>query len=233
MKKILLAVTLLTSLTTVFCSCSEQYAITGSTSQDLLDGRMAYVKQAYRHEFMSIDSCEVVHGQFEMTGSVDTVKYVEFFMDDRNVKPMVLEHGNISISVVDANFRVSGTPLNDALYDFLFQRDSLTMILNGLDYQAERMFNVGYDMEEINKRLNKKAEELTEKLEQLETKFIKDNYKNILGVTWFLQLCDDVSAQYGFPVATKQIENLYQHAPASFRKNPDIQAYMKLAKKVK
>ena len=63
------------------------------------------------------------------------------------------------------------------------------------------------------------------------TKFITDNFDNVLGVTWFLQLCDLEYSKYGRPMTNSQIEEIYSLAPDDFRENPMIKNYMDSANK--
>lgn len=209
-------------------SCSEQYTIDGNTSQNILDGRMAYIKEFQNNVLKSIDSCEVIHGKFNMSGSIDSVRCVAFFMDDRNIQPVVLEKGNISISIVDASVRVSGTPLNDSLYSFLVIRDSLDMILNELPHLADKMILEGYDDMDINMELNDRAAVISRQIDKLETHFIENNFDNILSVAWFMQLCNNAYQFYGYPTTTPQIDEIYGKAPKHFKENPDVKHYMKL-----
>ena len=124
-------------------SCSDKYNIAGNTSQSVLNGKMAYLKEFDDEALKAIDSCEVVHGKFNMTGILDSVRCVSFYMDNENVIPVVLEQGDINIDIVNARIRISGTPLNDSLYTFLNKRDSLVLILNDLPHRESLMILVG------------------------------------------------------------------------------------------
>ena len=83
-------------------SCSDKYNIAGNTSQSVLNGKMAYLKEFDDEALKAIDSCEVVHGKFNMTGILDSVRCVSFYMDNENVIPVVLEQGDINIDIVNA-----------------------------------------------------------------------------------------------------------------------------------
>lgn len=49
-------------------SCSKQYIIQGSSTVQSLDGKMLYLKALKDNQLVDIDSCEVIHGQFEFSG---------------------------------------------------------------------------------------------------------------------------------------------------------------------
>ena len=81
----------------ILASCSEQYSVQGSSSISSLDGSKLYLKAVKNKELTNIDSCEVVHGQFHFSGTLDTVRMASLFMDDRSLMPIVLEQGDIRI----------------------------------------------------------------------------------------------------------------------------------------
>ena len=78
MKKLLYALLGIITL----ASCSSSYNIQGSSNVSTLDGRMLYLKVLSNNDFKKIDSCDVVHGQFQFCGTFDTVRLANIFMDD-------------------------------------------------------------------------------------------------------------------------------------------------------
>ena len=96
------------------------------------------------------------------------------------------------------------------------------MKVNGYDTSKK------YTQDEIDVELGRESAELNTALDRLETNFILDNSENILGVSWFMELCNSVRARFGYPTTTPQIDEIYGRAPESFRKNPAVEAYMKL-----
>ena len=101
-----------------FASCANSYNIQGSSNVSNLDGQMLYLKVFKNNDFKTIDSCDVVHGQFQFAGTFDTVRLANIFMDDESVLPLVLEKGDITIKIDNTQQTVSGTPLNDELFKF-------------------------------------------------------------------------------------------------------------------
>ena len=53
-------------------SCRSQYAVTGSSSVDELEGKMLTLKVFADGEMRSIDSTRVVHGKFNFGGGMDS-----------------------------------------------------------------------------------------------------------------------------------------------------------------
>ena len=114
MNRIIYAILTLAALT----SCANSYNIQGTSNVSMLDGRMLYLKVYSKDNLKNVDSCDVVHGQFHFTGSVDSAKMAILFMDDESIMPMVIESGEITVKLDNMNQKVSGTPLNDKLTQF-------------------------------------------------------------------------------------------------------------------
>ena len=121
MNKVLYALLSLLALT----SCANSYNIQGSSNVSTLDGRKLYLKVLKDNDFKSIDSCDVVHGQFRFAGTLDSTRMANIFMDDESVLPLVLEDGDITIKIDNTQQTVSGTPLNDKLFKFFNKYNQL------------------------------------------------------------------------------------------------------------
>ena len=76
-------------LGSLLVSCSNGYKIDGKTSVSCLDGRMFYL-MTFSENSTVIDSAEIVHGQFEMEGNLDSSMLAMAFMDNRLLMPVVL-----------------------------------------------------------------------------------------------------------------------------------------------
>ena len=100
---------------TILASCASSYNVEGSSSVSALDGNKLYLKAIKNNEFKNIDSCDVVHGEFHFTGLLDTVRMVSLYMDDESIMPVVLEKGEITITIDPVRQIVGGTPMNDSL----------------------------------------------------------------------------------------------------------------------
>ncbi len=223
-------IVVISSLVVLACvSCADKYVIEGTTSQYFQDGTVAYIKQfevgSQNYDFKAIDSCEVLHGKFDMTGALDSVMMVRLYMGTDNF-PMVLEPGKVTISIADNIVKIEGTELNERLYAFLTQRDSLKIMYDDLPKRESKMYLDGYTQQEIIQELGAEELRLQNEVDRLETRFVKDNYDNVLGVTWFLRLCYEARDYYGFVTTTPQIDEIYMQAPDSFKKNKLVLTYM-------
>lgn len=95
MNKIIYALLTLATLT----SCANSYNIQGSSDVQMLDGRMLYLKVFKNSDLKNVDSCDVVHGKFQFTGTVDSTRMATLFMDDESIMPVVIERGEIVIKI--------------------------------------------------------------------------------------------------------------------------------------
>lgn len=223
-------VVFVSSLIALICvACADKYVIEGTTSQYFQDGTVAYIKQfeigSHDIDFKAIDSCEVLHGKFDMTGALDSIMMVRLYMGSDNF-PMVLEPGKVTISIADNIVKIEGTELNERLYAFLTKRDSLKILYDDLPKRESKMYLDGYTQQEIIQELGAEELRLQDEVDRLETGFVKDNYDNVLGVTWFLRLCYEARDFYGFVTTTPQIDEIYMQAPDNFKKNKLVSSYM-------
>jgi len=210
-------------------ACEESYKIQGSSSVSALDGSKLYLKEIQDQEFISIDSCEVVHGKFKFAGLLDTTKVVSLFLDDRQlVLPVVLESGDISIRLDNGSCKVTGTKMNDVLYDFIDKHNQLNNRLTELDHRYSQMLLDAIDEETINAELSKEAAQIAAEEDSLVTHFIIDNFDNVLGPWAFMQL----TGYLEYPVLTPQIEDIMSKATDKFKNNPYVSKYYAKANEI-
>lgn len=228
MKRLILLISSLVLLT----SCAEQYNIAGNSTVPCLDGRMLYLRvtpdtdaQIAQVSPMTLDSCKVVHGRFSFAGDVDTVRMAMLFTQNQCVMPLVIENGNLNIQVDNVVQRVSGGPLNEKLYNFFKKRNRLDNEMWELQQKAIRMMREGKSPDEIEHKVGKRAQQLAQRTEALETQFVKDNYDNVLGPGFFMLLC----SQYPTPIMTDQIREIVKGATPQFLNDPYVRHYLRQA----
>ena len=208
-------------------SCSDKYTIVGTSMHSVFDGKMVYISNLVDGKDTSLDSCEIIHGQFTMSGQLDSVMCVTLDMGEFHL-PIVLESGEIRVTSENQTVKVEGTELNDKLYKFLASRDSLIMILNELPRRESQMILEGYDYDYILHTLGEAEADVRMAMDKLETNFIVSNFDNVLGVSWFMELCNDTYRRFGYPNTTPQIDEIYSMAPDKFRHNVNIKKYMNM-----
>ena len=208
-------------------ACSDQCSIAGNSTVGSLDGRMLYLRVSCNgQEVKSLDSCEVTHGRFTFSSTLDSTRVAQVYIGNESLMPVVLETGELMVQVDHAGQRVSGGPLNDRLYAFLQRKERIENEQWELDRKCMEMLHSGKSPEEINSEIAPKAKKLAKKLEDLETEFIKDNYDNPLGPGCFMWLF----RQYPFPVMTNQIERIVKDAPPQFLHDPYVSHYLRVAR---
>lgn len=210
----------------VFASCASEYQIKGSSTVARLDGKMLYVKVPQGEELVNVDSAEVVHGMFTMSGPIDSAVIATLYMDDQSIMPFVVENGNIDIKIENASINVSGTPLNDLLYDFIKKKNSLDDRAYELERMESRMIMDGKNAEEVEEAMNKERESLSEEMNKLAKEFVQTNYENVLGPGVFIMLCNS----FPYPVVTPVVEEIVNEAPPQFQNHPMVKEYMEVAR---
>ena len=216
---------ILAVVTALLTSCASSYNVRGTSSVSAMDGSKLYLKAVKNNDLQNIDSCEVVHGEFHFAGLLDTVRMVSLFMDDESIMPFVLEEGEIVIRIENAVQSVRGTPLNDTLYVFVDKHNQLSNRMAELSHRQSQMLLDGIDEEQINRQLSAEADEIALEEDQLVTKFICDNFDNVLGPGIFMM----ITSQYRYPVLTPQIEEIMSKATDHFKNDPYVRDYYQTA----
>jgi len=139
--------------------------------------------------------------------------------------PVVLEEGDITIKIDNASQSVGGTPLNDSLYKFIDKHNQLSNRMNELSHRQSQMLLDGIDEMEIDRKLSAEANAIAAEEDELVTKFVINNFDNVLGPGVFMM----ITSQYRFPVLTPQIEDIMSKATDKFKNDPYVKDYYKTA----
>ena len=208
---------LLVACLTSCAELSESYVIKGTSSVSQLDGRKMYLKVLKNKELTNFDSCEVVHGKFQFSGAFDTVQMASIYMDDQSLLPVVVEKGDISVSIDNGKQKGSGTPLNDKLYAFLEQVTRLQNQIQELDHRYNQMLLDGIDETEANRTLAGEFNVIMHQEDSLVTNFVTSNFENLLAPFVFVQMASSVP----------QVEQIMTNAPETFKNNPTVSEFYK------
>ena len=206
-------------------SCANSYDITGTSNVSTLDGSMLYLKILKDNSFKSIDSCDVVHGQFHFEGTIDSVKMANIFMDDEPVLPLVLESGSITVKLDDTQQVVSGTPLNDKLFGFFKKYQQLQNQQRELIHKHDQAIMNGSDMSVVTRKLNEEAIRLSDQEDKLVTSFVTDNFDNVLGAGVFFL----VTMGNQYPMLSPWIEDIMSKATDTFKNDSYVKDYYQKA----
>ena len=205
------------SLMSLLTSCADSYVIQGSSSVSQLDGSKLYLKVLNGKDLVNLDSCEVVHGKFRFAGALDTTQMASLFMDEQNIMPLVVEKGDILISIDNAQQRVSGSPLNEVLYEFLDKHTRLQNQMQELDHRYSQMLLDGIDEAEIDRILSAEAAVIAQQEDSLVSDFVVANFDNVLAPFVFVQMTSSVP----------QVEHIMSKAPDVFKNNPTVSDFYK------
>ena len=186
-------------------SCANSFHIAGSTSVSMLDGQKLYLKVMKDTTLKDLDSCDVVHGQFQFGGSTDSVRVASIILDDNNNIPVVLEDGDIQVKIDNSQETVTGTPL-------MHQHDQA--IMNGRNMDA------------VNARLAAKDADINRRVDKLVTTFVTDNMDNVLGPYIFINVCMN---RYNVPMLDAWVEDIMSKATDKFKNDPQVKEYYEAA----
>jgi len=209
-----------------FTSCANTYSITGTTNVSTLDGQKLYLKVLKDTALKNLDSCDVVHGQFHFAGSVDSVRVGSILLDENNGLPVVLESGDIQVKIDNTQESVTGTPLNDKLTKF---RQKFTQLMNQsaeLVHVHDQAIMNGKNMNSVNAKLAAENDRINQRMDKLVTKFVEDNFDNVLGPYIFINTCMN---RYNAPMLDAWIEDIMSKATEKFKNNPMVKEYYEAA----
>lgn len=218
-----LGIVLLAVMTMTSCT---KYDISGSSDLLTVDGRMLYLRTLTGDKPLGLDSCNVVHGKFKFSGSLDSVQVVMLCMDNNAVIPVVLEDGKIEIEMNSQRQVCKGTPLNDTLTAFTNRYRQLALQMVDLEHQQNQAIMNAEDMNEVNARLAQAEQRLLQQEDKLVSSFIEDNFNNCLGPYVFIM----ATQGYEYPMLTPWIEALMTKATTTFKNHPAVKEYMEAAR---
>ena len=191
-----------------------------------MEGKMLYLKVFQDTDLKNLDSCFVTHGKFTFSGNMDSTVMANLFIGNQSLMPVVIEGGNIVLKIDEVAQTVTGSPLNDSLYNFIQRKTQLDNQLAELPRREGRMVMDGMEHDEVVARLRLEAQQLNRESDALVTGFIKRNYNNVLGPGIFMIM----TSEYAYPVLTPQIEELIMGAPDYFLNHPYVEQYLKVAR---
>ena len=205
-------------------SCTK-YNIQGSSDLQNADGSMLFLKDVIDDKIVNLDSCDMVHGKFSFSGALDSVRIVTLCINEQPVLPVVLEDGDIIVTLNLQKQTCTGTPMNDTLNTFNMRYQKLAEQLEDLTHQQSQAIMNGEDMDDVNSRLAQKGEQLMIQEDKLVSTFITENFDNCLGPYIF----KIATGGYEFPILTTWIEVLMTKATDRFKNDPYVKEYMEAA----
>lgn len=213
---------LLVLLMGILGSCSSMYQITGNSNITTLDGKTLSLRTLKNGQWVEVDSAEVVHGLFSMNGKADTTTMVTLYFDNEGLMPIILENGDITVSISNQTLQAAGTPLNDALYDFIRQRNYMERQMMMLSSRQAQMILEGANPDLVHMQIEEQMDSLNRQISQYVRSFISSNYDNILGPSVFMMMCSTLP----YPIITDEIKAILSGAPDSFLQQEWVQDFI-------
>ncbi len=208
-------------------SCAEGYNITGKSTVSALDGKTLSLQRLSEDgKAETLDTCRVVHGSFafQPQGEADCFAFV--YTNTGFRIPIVVESGSIRVQVDNMGQRVEGGELNKRLYKHLQSQRRLYWEWDELQGECMQLMREGKSLEDVQKKMGKKLQKVSDKIEKAETRFIIDNADNVLGSGYFVMLCQQ---KYQLPVVTEQVREIVKHASPAFLADPEVSFWLRAA----
>ena len=140
---------------------------------------------------------------------------------------ILLEQGDITMHIDYTSYDVKGTQLNDRMTTFLNESNKIQSQLRELGQEEYEGYANNKDMNEVYSSINKKMAALDAEYEKLLTKFVEDNFDNVLG-PWAFSL---YAIRYQYPMLDDWIEFIMSKATDKFKNDPIIRDYYEAALK--
>ena len=206
-------------------ACADQYVVNGTSNVEGLEGKTLFLKVFSGDDMHAIDSSRVVHGKFRFHGVMDSVMMANVFVDDTSVMPLVLEDGEVSLMIGESTQSATGTPLNDTLSNFIQRKNQLDAQMAELPHLESQMIMDGVSYDDIRAELSEKAHVLESENDRLVSRFISNNYNNVLGPGVFMIM----TSALRYPILNPKIDAIISQAPPYFLNHPYVREYIKAA----
>lgn len=223
MKSITQIIILLFSVVITLTSCSRHYSITGDVTHDVVRGRMLYlsVNQGIK-EIRYVDSCQIVHGRFNIMGEIDSVVMARLYIDNEILMPFVLEGGDMSVKIDYHKKTIEGGELNTLLNKYLVRMSELQTEWEAVRERRIQLYLSINQATHLHNELEAQEIAILKKIEKEEIDFIRQNYTNPLGPGMFILITERMP----FPEITPQISAILENAPEEFINSPFVANFL-------
>lgn len=215
---------LIAALVPALASCFGKYTVKGSTD-GYYNGEQAYIKIDSGGVWHTVDSCDILHGCFEMNGDVDTPFLSSLFIGDEVIMPIIIESGNITVELSARDANVSGTALNDRLAQFIEEKDVYERRIMEIERYETTLILDGRTAESAAAEVREAIAAVGDSMNLFVENTIREHYNTVLGPCIFQLLCSAMP----YPFMTKQVERIIADAPQSFRENHFVKMFVAAA----
>ena len=182
----------------ILSSCSNNSDFKLSAFSDISDGEMVYLVQYKENIPVLKDSASVVKGNFTFSDSilVPEMHYI-FFKNIKGNIPVILEPGNINITVYKDSLRrtkINGTKSNDDFKTYVDESSSLINELNNI--QNEINYNIALNDSLLTDDLEKQFINMRKKLTDYEFDFMKNKNDSYISALILQRMVFERSIDY-------------------------------------
>ena len=182
----------------ILSSCSNNSDFKLSASSDISDGEMVYLVQYKENIPVLKDSASVLKGNFTFSDSilVPEMHYI-FFKNIKGNIPVILEPGNINITVYKDSLRstkINGTKSNDDFKVYIDESSSLINELNNI--QNEINYNISLNDSLLTDDLEKQFINMRKKLTDYEFDFMKNKNDSYISALILQRMVFERSIDY-------------------------------------
>lgn len=220
----LLKYSLFAALVPLLASCLGKYSLKGSTD-GFFNGEQAYIKVDSGGVWHTVDSCDILHGCFEMSGEVDAPFLTSLFIGEEAIMPVIIESGDIVVNLSMRDANVSGTNLNDQLSRFIEDKDVFERRIMEIERRETALILDGHTAESAAAEVREAIAAVGDSMNLFVEKTIRDHYNTVLGPCIFQLLCSAMP----YPLMTKQVEGILADAPQSFKDNHFVKMFVAAA----
>lgn len=206
-----------------FAGCSHHYSISGSVNEKTMQEGTLYLSVMSEYEQPQyIDSCSLEHGFFTFAGRVDSVMMGHLALNGRVLMPIVIERGEMDVSLDVLGMGVYGGLLNVRLNELFNELNKIQQEWSALnDKRLFLMANRLGGHKEF-ERILAIEDSLNLRAEKLQSDFIIENFDNVLGPGLFMMICN----KYPAPIMTPQLRGILNQAPNFFLEHPGVSTFI-------
>lgn len=205
-------------------SCSERYCIKGTTD-GFYNGEQAYIKVDSGGTWHIIDSCDILHGCFEMSGEVASPFLSSLFIGEEAIMPVIIECGDIIVELSMRDANISGTHLNNQLALFIENKEEYERLIMDIERHETSLILDGKTAESAAAIVRDSLMAVGDSLNSFIEESIRKHYNNVLGPCLFQLLCSAMP----YPFITQQVERILVDAPQSFKDNHFVKSFIDAA----
>ena len=205
-------------------SCTDKYTVKGTTD-GFYNGEQAYIKVDSGGVWHTVDSCDILHGCFEMSGCVEAPFLSSLFIGDEAIMPVIIERGDIIVELSMRDADVRGTYLNNSLSQFIERKEVFEQRILEIERRETTLILDGHTAESAAAQVRDTLASVGDSMNLFVEQSIREHYNTALGPCLFQLLCSAMP----YPFITKQVERILADAPPCFKEDSFVKRFISAA----